>query len=183
MKRARDAQRERVYRAERCTGFQGDLSMPEMRELQAYVMKVFLSKWQKKKYGCRMPTVKDGRRHKHAEGGAQHLVLPRWARSPIVTLHECAHAIHCQLEERRRARRAGSTEPFKYQAWHGREYCAIFLDLVRHFMGREAHDRLRCEFKAQKVKYRPKSNRKPSPQAIEALRRYREKAAADRRPQ
>jgi putative metallohydrolase (TIGR04338 family) len=63
------------------------------------------------------------------------VALPRWGRSERVILHELAH----------------HATP-RYCAAHGPEYARTFLDLVRHFMGREVAQQLEEAFESHRVK-------------------------------
>lgn len=54
--------------------------------------------------------------------------------SIMLILHELAHS--CQREG----------------PWHGRQFCHIYLDLVKHYLGKDWHDSLKGSFKAHKIK-------------------------------
>lgn len=55
-------------------------------------------------------------------------------------------------------------------AWHGREFCAIYLDVVRALMGVAAHDLLRARFRYTGVRFTPKRTRTLTPEQREAAR-------------
>lgn len=93
--RPRDKQRSRVYAWERAfvggSFYQGSLAL---REVQALVSRVWAA--ERARYGLAgvpAPAIHDGRGCRWARGGLSKLVLPRWARSPWVALHELAHAL------------------------------------------------------------------------------------------
>lgn len=62
-----------------------------------------------------------------------------WAWCDWVILHEMAHAFNAERNGRHSV------------AGHGREFVLIFLDLVRHVMGREAHDIFKAELRSRNV--------------------------------
>lgn len=54
-------------------------------------------------------------------------------------------------------------------AWHGWEFCAVFLELVEHQMGRDAAAALTAEWRDRKVRYRaPRPRRELSPEQKQA---------------
>lgn len=136
--RPRDTQRQRLYDAEAAVR----PSLPEftaLADVQAYVDTVCTSKWAR----THMPRmalhvrVKDGRRR--SRGGAYgnyEIRMPRHTRTRLYILHEL---VHC------------ATSP--HVAAHGREFAALLLKVVRHFLGAEAHGYLRDSFKDHGVKY------------------------------
>ncbi|MCB9942391.1 MAG: hypothetical protein H6851_02030 [Geminicoccaceae bacterium] len=93
--RPRDFQRSRVYGWERghvlplaCD----PLSLDGCREL---VHRVYADREANRRH-CRdwtPPEVTDGRGRRHACGSRTVIKLPRWARTPAVVLHECAHGL------------------------------------------------------------------------------------------
>lgn len=58
----------------------------------------------------RPPLVTDGRGRRHACGSREVIKLPRWARTPPVVLHECAHGLASD--------------------GHGPEFVATYLELL-----------------------------------------------------
>jgi putative metallohydrolase (TIGR04338 family) len=137
----RDNQRQRVYDAERATPMWDKDRIDDIHALTKYVTKICKSAW----FRRRFPTmgivrVKDGRRCRKATGGWGTINMPRWSRTKIIVLHELSHAVQ----------NAASPEP---QAWHGREFCKIYLAFVKKWIGREAYDALKASFKEHGVKY------------------------------
>jgi putative metallohydrolase (TIGR04338 family) len=169
----RDSQKQKVYDAERCMQIEPRLMRPykvlrvddtgpeprrwiekkpglamTLPECQAYVDKLLGSAYMQRKYGYRSGrprkvNVKQGR-----GGGAAcspvTIELGVWARQPIVILHEIAHCL-----------------TWGVGADHGWEFTACLLDLVRHSMGKDAHDKLRASYDDHKVKYRQPRKRGP----------------------
>lgn len=170
----RDTQRSRVYAAE--NEFRrviGDKQFHEQLGYLMFVEKVERSKWFRQKYGARAFEVKDGRGRTSAGAwGSRHITLPKWARTPVVILHEIAHCVtHTEHDS---------------VAGHGWEYVAIFLDLVRHFLGVEAHGKFRTILKQHRVRMRAKRVMSPEQKAamVARLAPYRKgaKVAADQLP-
>ncbi len=175
--RVRDTQRSKLYRAEAVL-HKWKKPLPSVDDVVTYVIKVFGSK----RVAAAFPTValsspprvKDGRGNRSAKGGTYHISIPRWARNDVIVLHELAHTI---------TRRA---YPINC-AGHGWQFCATYLKLLLYFIGREAHDALKAEMKATRVRFRPPRKSVPlSPerreQMIAVLAAARERRKSDGRP-
>ncbi|HTJ62129.1 MAG TPA: hypothetical protein VL333_13140 [Candidatus Saccharimonadales bacterium] len=133
----RDVQKSKVYRAERrAREVIGDKAIQDRIAAWAFVEKVERDAWFRKHYGRWRFRISDGRGTRIARGGGGWLNLPRWSRTPVVMLHEIAHNV------------APS------DAWHDWRFCQVHLALVRHFLGREAHDVLRAMYRECKVRYK-----------------------------
>lgn len=132
----RDVQKSRVYRAEDCMVERHAKPFTTMLEVWTYCERVERDPWFRRHYGRRKFRIKDGRGTRIARGGWDKLNLPRWSRKPLVILHEIAHCVAP----------AGCR--------HGWEFCAEFLKLVRHFMGKDVHDRLRAAMRVHRAKYK-----------------------------
>ncbi len=150
----RDSQRSKVYAAERAAGIYRHRSEAmDWDGVLAFVEKVQSSAYVRRKYSASRYQVKafpgrgggmamrellardiDGYWMRHH---GQIITLGVWARQPAVILHEIAHHY------------AGLSHS------HDWAFCATFLDLVRHFMGKEAHDALKAQFKAHRVRFTP----------------------------
>lgn len=153
MTKKRDTQRSKVYRAEEAlkslVGSEG-LTVPECQAL--------IDKWASSAYLRRhypqasvRCEVRDGRGHRRAVYYSEYAVqeagfftgwrpvihLPKWARSKLVLAHEYAH--HLAPEG----------------AKHDHEWAALYLYLVRVFIGKWAEDELKASFKTNRVKFRP----------------------------
>lgn len=180
MGRPRDSKRSAVYAAENEAFGQrpkGDLAtscyphpkavdrFETLPEVRAYIVRVMSSKRFEKIIGRRIwfdpkaaVRVKDGRGRKSACCWSyRRFSFPMFSRTRWIILHEIAHGA-TGLKHR---------EPV---AAHGREFCAVYLELVRYWIGKEAHDALREQFKQHKVPYAPKrKGRKLSPEEREVL--------------
>jgi putative metallohydrolase (TIGR04338 family) len=142
--RERDTQRKRAYRAE--LSVRHNAILMTWDETQTYVDRVMRSKWMRthhtiaaQRWRLDRIALSDGRRHAH--GSRQRIVLPRWARQPLVVLHEIAHAVQDSADTGGRC------------AWHGWAWAALYLRLVRRFLGTEWYRRLRLAFRSHRVRY------------------------------
>lgn len=132
----RDAQKSKLYAAEREVRHAiGDVAIKDRIAAWAFIEKVERDRWFIRHYGRRKFTISDGRGTRIARGGGDWLNLPRWARTPMVMLHEIAHCV------------APSG------ARHNWQYAAVYLKLVRHFMSVEIAEKLRRSFKRHGVRY------------------------------
>lgn len=167
----RDTQRAKVYKAEG-EAFKGHTKANERLEtvadIEKYVEYVFGLKRVRDAFpkampvenglfcGWKLPTVGDGRARRRAGGNVAGIHMPKWARSKWVVLHELAHTI--------------SLRTYRGIAGHGWEYCSVYLSLVRYALGVEAHDLLKAQFKAHRVKFRaPRKRREISVEQRGAL--------------
>ena len=147
MPKPRDAQRQRVYDGQRelKAKIMAGPTFETLEECAKFVAKVCDYAAIERRYGPQLQrTITVSPKHSgYATGGYHEIRLPTWAWNKLTILHELAHVIT--------QRKYGET----VQA-HGREYCAIYLDLVRFALGKKEHDELVAGFKRAKVKYRPK---------------------------
>ncbi len=179
MARERDSQRQKVYDAE-TRAFGGWLRSESMsvRESQAFVDRVLATKWieNQEDWAGVLATIRrrggveivpshgggnasfepreigDGSGYGYIRIHRPSIALGVKARQKDVILHELAHLI---------APRSAAA--------HGWQFCDIELRLVRHFLGKEAHDRLKAEFKAGKVRFtKPRAKRQLTPEQREA---------------
>ncbi len=134
----RDNQRQRVYDAENTVTHGAD-RLDEVRDIEKFLKRITKSAWYKRRF-TRWATieVKDGRRRRRACGSSSrgYINMPRWSRTRKIVLHEVAHVVQPSCT-----------------AWHGREFCKIYLALVKKWIGREAYDALKAAFKEHGVKY------------------------------
>lgn len=179
--KVRDSQRSKVYKAEDSLK-ELRLEFPKLYErfesmgsIQGYVDRITNSKWWGKYEApdmgetndtpLRNPkkvTVKDGRGLRRATAYRLHceIQMPCWARYRLLILHELTHILQSQ--------RPG----------HGRQFCRIFMDLVRRFAGKKESEALKQAFKNGKVKWTKKrkgGNVKGNPGA---LKKWREQQVA-----
>jgi hypothetical protein len=109
---SRDSQRKRLYAWERAhLAFNHDLTL---EQCQALVDRVCQA------YGQQPAIVKHGGERGYATGDVQTIVLPQWAWSTGVVLHETAHTLACRLDHRE---------------GHGPLFLRIYLELLRRFGG------------------------------------------------
>lgn len=147
----RDTQRAKLYACEAVLSKYGDGRHESVRDMVRYSKRVWRSKRLHAKYprmGAEPPRIEDGRGHRSAKGGMYELTMPRWSRSEHVLCHEISHCI----TQRQFGRQV---------AGHGREYCAVYLNVVLYMLGREAHNALKASMKAHGVRFRPKKQRAP----------------------
>jgi len=148
IKRKRDSQRQKVYDSESIFEVRSkeesfrQLSWSKMtlEEIKDYCQKLIGSAWFKKKW----PQVKDvyigdGRSRRSAcaslQGNTANIKLPKNTRAKLVVLHELSHA--CDISN---------------AAWHGRPFCRIYLELIKHEIGDEAWSLMKECFKEKNVK-------------------------------
>ena len=159
MRRARDSQRSKVYAAETKAFEAEPVDLPEVADVERFIAHVCSLGRVRESFpelGARTITVGDGRRRRSACADSRGVNMPRWSRRRWLVLHELSHTIMG-----RRHRNAVS---------HGWQYAEIYLLLVRHVLGVPAHDRLKAEFKAHRVRFREPRKRAPlSPERRAAL--------------
>jgi putative metallohydrolase (TIGR04338 family) len=130
----RDTQRKRVYDAERdMTAWTWTQTIAN-DDLSTYVATVMNRRAVRARWGARHVSITLKRGGK-AYGGYGRISLPKGARNEPVILHELAHVL------------AGECG-----GWHGPQFTATYLLLVRTMMGRETYTELRAAYKANRVK-------------------------------
>lgn len=126
-------------------------------DLEKFANKVIASKWVSKHFGQPNVTLIKAGRGAHAQSSryrydrqtqqwkwtVRPIVLGTYCRNKVVLLHEFAHHF------------AG------LHHGHDWKFASIYLDLVKHFLGAEAHSILKAGFAANKVKHRKPRQRKP----------------------
>jgi putative metallohydrolase (TIGR04338 family) len=178
----RDYQRQKVYDAESkvseftYNAIHDKLPTVEWEYLQKYVLEMTQKPWFQARYPRQTIRVKDGRRCRRAHGGYGTIWMPKWSRSPMIILHEIAHAVSYMAADK-----------------HGPTYCGHYLYLVYNQLGVKAYDELRASFikygvdfndpikrvepsvvKEELIEKMRTKKRVVNPAAIEALRKYRE---------
>lgn len=145
----RDTQRKRLYAADDVLGKFSD-RYETVEQIEAFLNRIWKSERFKAAYPNAVwqgpPRIKDGRGTRIARGGYQVVSFPLWSRNTGVILHEVAHTVSVRVHGHR-------------IAWHGWEFCEVYLKLVLYFMGREAHDAFKASMKQQRVRFRPKRQR------------------------
>jgi putative metallohydrolase (TIGR04338 family) len=171
MTRERDSQRSKLYTAEHT--IPRGLELREMDAIIGYLERVMAHQWYRRHYGAiDRYELQDGRGRSSAAGGlawrsTARMTFPTWSRCERILLHELAHAITRKLHG------------FECAA-HGWQFAAVFLDLVRHFMGAEVGEQLRLAFRENRVRYA--APRKGRPMTPEQRSQAVERLAAARRP-
>lgn len=149
----RDSQRSKVYKSERCLdSFNGGERYEKVADIERYLKKVVKQKWFQKRWPwVRFVQVLPGQGRSSACGGVAwhrqpYMKLPKWARTKLVIMHELAHGLTSR------------------HAAHGREFCAVYLQLVHHYIGKEEAMLLKAAFRKNRVKY---TQARTSPQQVE----------------
>lgn len=186
VKRPRDSQKSKLYRAERHAFLSGDMAFfqhdlhafPDLKACRLFALRVVQSKtvrrWWPHTTRITDVYVGPGKGARIARGSYDwsrseaRLKLPRWSRNKPIILHELAHSIS-----------EVNAGPGQRPA-HGREFAGILLKLVGLFIGREAKKRLLAAYKKYQVRYKPK--KKLTLERLAQLQqRGRELAAARKR--
>jgi putative metallohydrolase (TIGR04338 family) len=138
-----------MYKAERLAAGV-DFSIvryPTMADVAGFLADVIETPWFRHRWpqwSVNNIELRDGRGTRWARGGSGRLILPYWARTRWVILHELSHVV------------AGSN------AKHGWLFCAVFLELITMYLGEDAGRRLRNAFRQTRCKFRKPYHRKPS---------------------
>lgn len=142
-KRPKDMQRERVYAAERSMPwYVKDHRFETVEQAQEWLHeRVLALSW----FRARWPSVVHVRveaKH-HGLATAQPTLglirMPRKQLSKAIVIHELAHL--CASRE---------------EAWHGRDFCLVFLELINRCLGYAEGDQLRDAFIKHRVKFHAK---------------------------
>jgi hypothetical protein len=168
----RDSQRKKVYTAEQ-EAFPDfyKATLPEDHdEFQRYINKITSSKYWKRLRGLFNGDVIQVElvpaKQRGGWANQYQVSIPKAIRSMPLLMHELAHSA------------AGGA------ARHHWPFAAVYLKLVRHYMGKKAHDALRASFKKHRVRYTPKRKRNITPEQREQLReRAKIARAARKKPQ
>ncbi len=145
----RDNQRQKLYTAERESLVEWSVVVGDgsVAAAQTYVDALCRERWFQVRWGQQTIPV---RQKTHGRATANqisgYITLPPWSRCPRVILHEVAHII-CPPE----------------YAWHGPEFAARMLLLVRFHLGVEAAAKLREGYAKQRVKHREGVRSLPEP--------------------
>lgn len=138
----RDSQRQKVYESEACLDWVVEpIYFLTIDTCQWYVDQLLESKFFRNRWPLLDEVQVDaGRSIVHAWTEGSRISLPRWARCEWVILHELSHAI--------------VNTYYPDGAPHGREFCSIYLQLVRWRLGNEAWRTLKENFVKNKVRHR-----------------------------
>ena len=144
IKRSRDAQRARVYKADEVLHGMSRANVSTVPAIEAYVAKVWAAPRVREAFpkatGTPPPVVMDGRGRRSAGGNGRMITMPKWSRRESIVLHELAHTITDRTYGRE-------------VAGHGWQYCSVYLRLVQEVMGWDAWCALRHAFRQRKVQY------------------------------
>lgn len=146
--RPRDSQRSRLYAAEWETFGRPVPEFETIQDLEKYFWSV-LENWRvQRKYQTARDVI-DGKQKVVVDNGAGcrraitffeptkiRVAFPRAMRSKWVVVHEAAHVL----------------AP-RDAAYHGREFCRVYLHLVKLFFGQDAQNKLKAAMKKHKCKY------------------------------
>lgn len=153
--RKRDSQRSKVYDAIRAANSAVGKPLADMREVNALVSKVQNRATLQRRYGPMLNDINvgDGRGSRWTHGDHRGIVVPTCQRTDIYVMRAIAYTL---LERHRRGRVGG--ERYKelrgYDSpWHGWQYCAILMDLVRFVCGETQADALKAEFEKKNVRW------------------------------
>ncbi len=158
----RDTQRARVYKSDAALVAIAK-PLPMVRDVERFTKRMFGMKRVQEAFPSSarysMPRVGDGRGRSHACGGEWEIKIPLWARNEAVVIHELAHTIALREFGRR-----GDA------AFHGWQFCSVYLKLTLYGMGREAHDVLKAAFKKNRVRFTaPRAKRQLTDEQRQAL--------------
>ena len=167
MPRARDSQRQKVYDAEHALRDKLKLrKFKDLKDAQEYVNRILSSSWYAKMFpgGRKNVTLRYSRGSSWATATSFGVInMPKtgwyWAGNNFVVLHELAHTLTPAAVEANMC--AGSpkcgmhSEPWyhiKTPAAHGPEFTRIYLDLIRRWMGKDAYEAMKTQYRTRRVK-------------------------------
>lgn len=152
-RRGRDSQRQKVYDAE--SVLRSHSKRISHDQIVALVRKIESSEYVKRNYGVlhrKVITSGHGHSRTSVAKGDHTIVLAAFGHNDWITIHEVAHGYTV-------------ADP-----GHGWLFCYVYLDLVRKFMGKEAHDALKASFKKRKVAHTvPRKKREMTPEQKQVL--------------
>lgn len=133
-----DGQRQKLYNAENtCTRGQ---EFKTFRQAEKYLEKILESAWFNRRFNNPGVTLLEGSGKSSAfyHGSRRIRLSTKNHMCERILIHELVHAL----------------VP-KPHSGHGRLFCAIYLDMVRHYLGEEAYDQLLKGYRKYNVKYQP----------------------------
>ena len=143
----RDSRRQNLYDAQReAQKTISTKSFESLRETARFAGDILQRAWWQRRYPFCAVTLKPGYGTRRGLAGTQGvagtyhtIVLPKSKRTDRVVLHELIH----------------HTVPAPH-AWHGRLYCARFLEIIGWHYGEEAREALKSAYREQNVKWHPR---------------------------
>lgn len=170
MKRSRDSQRARLYRAERCLPDHDRNVFGSIEATRDWLYNEVMTKiWFRHRWQLLGGVgVRVGRSYGTSYGRRGYVTFGRNGRNPATVLHELAH----QILDR-------DTPNGHTYAAHGPEFAAVFLFLIGQVLGSDIAQKLRLAFAEQGVKYRSAVKVVPQPRYQVATKtdRTRQQAA------
>ena len=160
--RERDNQRSKVYAAERILDTRTFLEeIPDFKDCEKLINKITKSRYVQNKYP-RVPEKVDviAKRSggwSFANSSRNYIKLSKYGQRNWIVIHEVAHIV---------SKRTYGI----HIAGHGWQFAKVYLDLVRHFMGKDAHAALKESFKSHRVRTRQKKKRILTDEQKEQLR-------------
>jgi putative metallohydrolase (TIGR04338 family) len=168
MARPRDAQRQRLYRAEwefrgkNNDGPHAGRIFTSIAEVQAYTDRLLAEKWFQRRWCTPKRIDIEAKHHGAATAWPSRglISMPKWAWCEQILLHEIAHCITDRYYV-----------GFDRVAIHGREFAAINLELVGHKQGKAAAEALKVLYRKHKVKFtKPRAKRVLTEEQRQVLR-------------
>jgi hypothetical protein len=136
---------------------------PSIEDCQRYIDHVVRTAWFQRRFGQRTFIAVWKASGKATASTNGRIALPPWSRTEGVILHEMAHMLRTE------------------GAWHGEQFAAILLTLVRHQMGSEKAAALRASFREHRVKVKTSAVPKPTLPVVSATERRQRVAAKQER--
>lgn len=181
----RDSQRKKVHESVRAADDLVGKPLADMRAVDQFVAKIQGRATLKRRYGVSLEDIRvgDGRGSSWTHGDKRGIVVPTRQRTTIYVLRAMAHTI---VARHRRSAYIGSGERHSelrdfHAAWHGWQYCAILMDLVRYGLGETEANVLKAEFEKRNVRWtKPHKKFLTIEQKEKAKKRGRELAAMNK---
>lgn len=141
----KDRQRELVYAAEGLHSLWKRERFVCLAELKEFVCQVERSPWYRRNFGKRKIEVSPGAVDQvGAMGGLFFISVPPVYRRKLVVLHEIAHAVYWR--------------PSSQAQDHGPMFCAVYIFLVKQFLGEAAADEMSELFARKGVRFASESS-------------------------
>jgi hypothetical protein len=157
MKRPRDAQRQRLYDAERrAFGNPTDLD-GSFERAQAFIDEIQSSSWWREHARLDVPKLVVDRSYRgRSVSRAGGTMVEAYGADGLESRHGLVHL----TPSHRHVRWVVVHELMhwaqpKGTAWHGVEFCSLYLSATRRFLGREAAEALALAFVQKNVRHRP----------------------------
>lgn len=154
----RDSQRSKFWRAVREDVPQLREKLPEVKDIEKFVKRVCTYASLQRRYPALKVgpafTIGDGRGMSYPRRNGTMLCYPTGSRHKYYVLWLIALYLD--------SRRSSAHRPYS-GASHGWSMCAVYMDLVRYGMGKEAADELKAAFKKHKVRWKKPVERKAEP--------------------